>query len=399
MHIGYLVPEFPSQTHAFFWRELCALRELGHAVTLLSTRRPPRDACLHDFAERGRAETRYLFPPRYPQALRQLARHPARLVAVGQHLAACERKRPSDAARQAGLALCAADLVAHARTNRLDHIHVHSCADAAQLAAMCRLLGGPPYSLTLHGDLPVYGSDHAQKMRPAAFVSAVTRQLRDQIVTNVGLPESRVPVIWMGVDTERFRPQPRGESSARASLELVTVARLNHTKGHRFALAAVRQVRDEGLDVRYTIAGAGPEQPAIEAEIQRLGLGASVTLAGTISEADVLGLLERSDGFVLPSVGLGEAAPVSVMEAMACGLPVICSIIGGTADMISTGVDGILVDQEDVSGLARAMARLARDPAFRAQLGRKARERALASFDYRVNAQLLALAIERSTHE
>src|SRR3981081_400589 len=63
MRIGYLVPEFPSQTHIFFWREIQALRSLGESIFLLSTRRPPSQACRHEFASSVRAETRYLFPP------------------------------------------------------------------------------------------------------------------------------------------------------------------------------------------------------------------------------------------------------------------------------------------------------------------------------------------------
>src|ERR1700686_2728263 len=63
MRIGYLVPEFPSQTHIFFWREIQALRDLGENIVLLSTRRPPSQACRPEFASSARAETRYLFPP------------------------------------------------------------------------------------------------------------------------------------------------------------------------------------------------------------------------------------------------------------------------------------------------------------------------------------------------
>src|SRR5258708_15900 len=63
MKIGYLVPEFPNQTHIFFWREILALRRLGESIVLLSTRRPPSQACRHEFASSARAETRYLLPP------------------------------------------------------------------------------------------------------------------------------------------------------------------------------------------------------------------------------------------------------------------------------------------------------------------------------------------------
>src|SRR5262249_40387506 len=131
-----------------------------------------------------------------------------------------------------GLLLSAADLLRHARRLGLEHIHVHSCADAAHVAALCRLLGGPSYSLTLHGDLPVYGTDHARKMAGAEFVACVTTPLKQQVVQQVGKPAAQVPVLWMGVDTDRFHYDgSRAYEDPR--LHLVTVARLNPMKGHR----------------------------------------------------------------------------------------------------------------------------------------------------------------------
>jgi glycosyltransferase involved in cell wall biosynthesis len=110
----------------------------------------------------------------------------------------------------------------------------------------------------------------------------------------------------------------------------------------------------------------------------------------------VLKRLKESDVFVLPSFGLGEAAPVSVMEAMACGLPVVCSIIGGTPDMITNGKDGILVEQKDVDGLYSAFKMLLEDVEKRRKLGKEARLRALEAFDYRINAGKLLERIKES---
>jgi glycosyltransferase involved in cell wall biosynthesis len=158
----------------------------------------------------------------------------------------------------------------------------------------------------------------------------------------------------------------------------------------------MRQARDAGCDIRYTIAGEGPFRQEIEDEIRRLGLEEHVQLTGTLSEGEILQLLQEADAFVLPSIGLGEAAPVSVMEAMACGLPVICSRIGGTPDMIADGVDGFLIEQGDERALAEALLRLANDPDERARLGRNACARAARDFDTRQTACALLEAIRRS---
>lgn len=391
--VAYLVPEWPSQTHAFFHRELSALRGLGDTVFLFSTRRPPDDACRHDFAVEARATTHYVFPPRVVTAAAELARRPVGAAKALAYVATLSETSPKGRARLVALLACAADLVARAEELGVEHLHVHSCADAAHLAVMVHLLSPKiSYSLTLHGDLPVYGVDHAKKMERAAFVSAVTRPLQKQIVEATSLREARVPVITMGVDTDRFSP-PASRSTEEGVLRLLTVARLNPTKGHVHALEAVRRVRAKGLDVRYTIAGSGPHEAEVRAAIAERGLGAAVEMLGSIGEDEVLSRLRASDAFVLSSFGLGEAAPVSVMEAMATGLPVICSLIGGTGDMISDGVDGFLVPQQDEDALADRIERLARDVPLRASIGAAARRRAVDVFDYRKTAKSLHDAI------
>lgn len=389
--IGYLVPEWPTQTHAFFWRELSALRALGDEVVLLSTRRPDPKACQHHFAVEAHATTAYLFPPRLPTALRWLAVRPTQARAALAYIGALEESSLRQRGKVLALLLCAADLAARVEARSIEHLHVHSCADAAHVAALCHVLCGVPYSLTLHGDLPVYGVDHARKMAAAAFVVAVTRPLQQQLVQKVGLPVARAPVISMGVDTSAFQLVPRPLMGG--GLHVVTVARLHPNKGHFQVLAAVKRAREEGLDIRYSIAGEGPFRPGIEAKIKELGLSACVRMCGSIGEQEVLALLAASDLFVLASIGLGEAAPVSVMEAMATGMPVLCTKIGGTADMIHDGIDGLLVEQDDVPALLAAFRTLATDPAARARLGAAAREQACRTFDHHLCAKQLHNAI------
>ncbi len=389
MKLGYLVPDWPGQTHAFFWREVRALRAAGHEVILFSTRRPPLDASGHAFAAGAHDETHYLYPPRKHGLARTVVRHPIGMLGAIGHVVGLAEASARQKIRLLGMGVCAADLVTWVRTMRIDHLHVHSCADSAHLAAMALQIGGCGYSLTLHGDLPVYGGDHAAKMRDAAFVATVTRQLRDQVVAATGLDPSRVPVIAMGVDTDLFAPAPRPTGP----FQLLTVARLAHTKGHVLTLDAIARLRTEGLDIRYTIAGEGDSRGAIVARTGELGLGAVVTMTGSVGEDEALRLLQQADAFVLSSFGPGEAAPVSVMEAMSCGLPVICSRIGGTGDMIEHGISGMLVRQEDVAGLADAIALLAQDRQLCARLGGAARARAVERFDYRLAAGALAGAI------
>ncbi len=396
MRIGYLVPEFPGQTHAFFWREVRALREAGYHVTLLSTQ-APREPCAHSFAAEAQAETTYLFPPQ-PSTLGAAARARLHLPAAFRYLNEIPKKRGRDWLRAGGLLASAVELLARSNSAGFSHVHAHSCANAAHVVALARLLGGPSYSLTLHGDLKVYGDGHALKFRDATFVSVVTHALQEQVVRETGIEISRAPVIRMGVDTDLLCPKAWNEQEEAETkpFRAVTVARLNRTKGHVYAVKAIARLRDQGLPIRYEIAGTGPEQAAIEEEISRLGLEDQVRLLGGLAEHEVARLLSSADAFLLTSYGLGEAAPVSVMEAMATGLPVICSRIGGTAEMIDDQQNGFLVDQKQPEQIAEALALLVNDRDLRRRIGEEARQRAQREFDFRTNALRLMKRIEAS---
>jgi len=405
MNLGILIPEFPTQTHVFFWREVRALEQLGVSVSLLSTKKP-RDKCPHPFAVEAAARTHYLFPPG-AAAARELAAHARGLAPAARYLGSIDRELNGasrgvagirrSAMRQARHAVylaAAGELLGQARKSKIDHVHVHSCADAAHVVALSELLGGPSFSLHLHGDLPVYGRDHQQKMARALFVAAAAKPMQQQVVDQVGLSEDRTCTMIMGVNTERFTPAP--ERTGERPFRLITIGRLANCKGHKHALHALRNLmdRDPGLDIRYQIVGEGPERGAIEAEIAALRLGERVELTGSLGEDEIRARLQQADAFVLSSVGIGEASPVAVMEAMASGVPVICSIIGGTPDMIDDGVDGLLVAQEDEAGLSNSIRRLYDDTGFRNQLGRAARLRAERQFDAKRRAEVLLATID-----
>jgi glycosyltransferase involved in cell wall biosynthesis len=203
--------------------------------------------------------------------------------------------------------------------------------------------------------------------------------------------------MWMGVDTTLFCPPPVRKRTG--SLRLLTVGRLQQMKGHLHALAALRISLDQGANVTYSIVGAGPDQRTIEASIGELGLGDRVQMLGSLGEEGIRESLGESDVFILPSFGLGEAFPVAVMEAMSSGLPVISTIIGGTPDMITNGVDGILIPQQDESALAEAIQTLDDSEELRTRLGSAARQRALEMFDYRSRAQQFLEVILSSTEQ
>lgn len=389
MRIGLLIPEFPQQTHVAWWRVGRAMTEQGADVRMVSTRRPPAGLHCHRALIEASEHTFYVWPPKPGAVAREAARSiPAIARGLGYILRLPESSL-REKLRLLPLIPAALNLRRWARQNAVDGVFVHSCANAAHLVALSRVMGGPRYALRLGGDLEVYGKDHAAKMARAEFVAAGAASYVPRIVNECGVPPERAFWTWVGVDTRTFTPAAPDQRRRRdpdEPLHAVTVARLTDTKGHVDALEAIAQLRDSGICVRYTIAGRGPEETNIRAAIDRLALGDRVSLVGALDQAQVIDLLRRADAFLLCSYGLGESTPAVVSEAMACGIPAISTIIGGTTDMIEPGVDGLLVPQRDVAAIAAALRQLAEDEPTRRAMA----ERALAKstqFDCRRTAR------------
>lgn len=393
MRLGYLIPEFPGQTHVFFWREIAALRKMGVEVALLSTRKPSPVSCRHEFASGAVTETRYLFPPKFSQQISWGLAGFHGLSQMVAYLRGLEAAGLYSRVRQLGLLVAAVELLQWTSQKKIEHIHGHSCADAAHVLAMARCAGGAPYSLTLHGDLEIYGVDHRAKMKRAEFVFAVGEHLRTQILDQALLPKCRVFLTCMGVESSKLSTLGKHRTYVDGSLHLVTVARLHPMKGHLYALLALHRGVQQGLDLRYTIAGEGPYREVIRSQIAELGLESRVSLTGTLSEIEVYQLLSIADAFVLPSTGSGEAWPVSIMEAMGAGLPVIASVIGATPEMIKSGTDGFLVPQKDDQALYEVIVLLAKNSAIRQRIGEAARRTAQLRFDVRETAAALRDAV------
>ena len=392
LRLGYLVPQFPGQTHIFFWREIAELERRGVRVHLMSTRPPPAGLIAHSWSEAAMARTDYLGRINLLNALRALPRLP--LAALRRH------PEPRAFWRDVLLAAPAAlRLVETARRHGLDHVHVHSCARAALVAALSRAMGGPGYSLTLHGPLSDYGPGQRYKWSNAAFATVITEKLIGEVRAALAgsLPE-RILCQPMGVDTDALaRPAPYEPPVPGGPLRLFSCGRLNPVKGHQDLMQAVAHLRAGGRDVRLDIAGeddAGGSgyHGVLAARIAELGLSDHVRLLGAIDAEAVRRGLLAADVFVLASHA--EPLGVAYMEAMACGVPTIGTDAGGVPELITDGVHGLLAPPQDPRALAGTIARLADDPALARRLSDAGRARVVERFRAGIGAETLVAAIE-----
>lgn len=212
----------------------------------------------------------------------------------------------------------------------------------------------------------------AERPLPRAYARAgfhaISESTRDDLVAR-GVAPSRVRVIHPGVDGTRYRPAPDGCRTPAPSF--LYVGRLKRYKGIGFAIHALARARGRRPDLTLDIAGTGDYRAELERLTAELGLERAVRFHGFVSEAEKIGLLQRTWANVFPSPKEGWG--ITVVEAAACGTPSIASDSPGLRDSVRHGTTGFLVPHGDIEALAGRMLALAEAPALVATLGADAR--------------------------
>jgi glycosyltransferase involved in cell wall biosynthesis len=273
------------------------------------------------------------------------------------------------------------------RRGRYALVHAHWLVPQGLVQA---LVGGrTPFVVSAHGSdvfaltSPLFRWFRAVVRRRAAAVTVASPALAEAL-------RGTVDVIPMGVDLSRFVATQRRE---RTAINLLFVGRLVEGKGVQVLIEAVKAMIRPGLTL--TIAGDGPLRGALEAQAAN---DPRIRFLGGVDHSGLPALYAAADIFVSPSVisasGEREGLPVVLLEAAACGLPLIGSDIGGIPDMVVTGETGLLVPEKDPKALGAAIERLAGDAQLRQKLGQGAQDRAR-QFDWPVIAARFATIFEK----
>ena len=214
----------------------------------------------------------------------------------------------------------------------------------------------------------------------ASTSEAMAQQVR-RLVPEIG----PVAVTPFGIDTERFAPQPPSLPHARDGIVIGTVKTLAPKYGIDLLLRAYAQLRlaaDPSAALSLVIVGDGPQRTELETLSRTLGIAAQVRFVGAVPHAEVPQWLNRFDLYVAASRLDSESFGVAVLEASACGLPVVVSDVGGLPEVVVQGETGSVVPREDVAALAQAIQRLVAAPELRRRFGAAGRERVLAHYGW-----------------
>jgi colanic acid/amylovoran biosynthesis glycosyltransferase len=380
MRVAYVINQYPKLSHTFIRREILALEQGGIEVVRIAVR-GHETASLDAGDASETSKTRYLLqasPLEIARAcLQALARSPGRfLSALATALRLGSR---SDGGVFKHLAYFAEACLLRAWLSRSDvaHLHAHFGTNAAAVAMLCRQLGGPTYSFTVHGPDEfdrVTRLALQEKIEHAKFVVAISSFCRSQLYRWARFADwDKIEIVRCALDPSYFEgPRP----ALPAAPKLICIGRLSEEKGQMLVLRAADLLHRRGVALEVVLAGDGPLRKPLEAEVDRLNLRGVVRITGWIDNAEVRSLLEGARALVVAS--FAEGLPVVIMEAFALGRPVISTMIAGIPELVEDGVSGWLVPAGDLEALADAMQKaLASDTARLAEMGECGRKRTL----------------------
>ena len=406
--VGYIVRSYPRLSQTFILDEIRALERRGVPIHIFAMTDPREEVTQAEVAE-VRAPVQYLdrlgctWASAISTHLRAAIRSPRRYAAALRHTIASGE---SDAGyRVASRYTCFHHAVCLTmRLHQLEssgggpirHLHAHFAHDPTLVALLTHLLTGLPYSFTAHARDLYQVPESMLRARAAHAETIVTCCLPNvEYLRNVLSPRlhDKVKLLHHGVDLHAFQPRAHHERASGPPL-LMSVGRLVEKKGFADLLAACGRLKDAGGRFRCRIYGEGPERSKLKGIVQDLDLGDRITLAGALSRRELMRAYRQADVFVLTPLvtedGDRDGIPNVLVEALASGLPVVTTAVGGIPELVTHGVAGLVGRPRDVEEIATHLATLLDDHALRRKLGAAGRATVEERFDLRRSAEELA---------
>ncbi len=263
-----------------------------------------------------------------------------------------------------------------AQKHQLDILHVHYAIPHALSAFMANQMTGVPYVVTLHGsDVHTLGADPAYQpatrfaVEAAHAVTCVTNHICQTAEQTLGVRCSIEPITNF-TDTELFKPNACEFQMRNGKQQLIHVSNFRPVKRVSDLVTAFAQIASEVPDVDLLLLGDGPTRHDVDRLIRKYELNNRIQCPGF--KRDVHQYLRCADAFALSSEL--EGAPLSLLEAMSCGLPVVSTAVGGIPEIIEDGENGLLVPFGDIDAMAEKLYAILTDSTLAGRLGKQARQ-------------------------
>lgn len=270
----------------------------------------------------------------------------------------------------------------------VQHVHAHFGTNSTSVVMLCRIIGGPKYSFTVHGpeefDKPIQIS-LSNKILHADFVVAITSYCRSQLCRWTAFHNwDKIKEVHCTIDDEVTEAP---HTTINTSNTFVTIGRLCEQKGQMLLLQAAKQLKQNGTTIKLNIIGDGELRPKIEEFIAEAGLSEDVNLLGWQSTQQIIKTLDQSSALLLPS--FAEGLPVVIMESYARSKPVLSTYIAGIPELVDEKC-GWLVPAGNVDQLADTIKTITQTSTYKLDtLGNEGFKKVMAEHNSKTEAKKL----------
>lgn len=394
---------FPRIDETFILREITELERQGQPVLVVPLLHGD-ERVVHEEAKpwvKRALYTPFLSAAIVRSNLQAFLRGPLAYLRLLFHLIAQTLIRPSTLIRTLALFPKSVHLAMTLPKLGIRHVHAHFASHASTAAYVIASLSDITYSFTVHGpDVFVHRVLLREKIAKAKFIRSIST-FNKAFLSGLypAATDGKIEVVHSGVNPDVYEEAAAVAKPSNERIRLLSVAALTPHRGFPFLIDACARLAKAGLDFECDIVGDGPLRATTEAWITTHGLAERVRLLGARPQHEVAQLMGATDIFVLPSIiamdGQMDGIPISLMEAMAAGKPVIASSISGIPELVQTGISGLLVDAAYAGRLAEAVKKLAADAELRERLGRAGQMRVRRDFDIRRTAAAMVALFDK----
>lgn len=396
MKIAYLCSQYPAISHTFVHREVQGVRAAGFEVFTYSINSSDRTVDKLTADERDEVSGTFfiknqgIFRAILGVVKALLTRPRGFIRGMAWAFKLCSNN-PKNFVRAPFYFAEAILLGEDAIKKNVSHLHVHFANAASMVGLLVSKIFPITYSMTVHGPDIFYdsvGLRLKEKVEQARFVVSISQFARSQVLQCA--PAMRwddVDVCPLGVVPEKWSFRSSKEPAA-SSFSLLCVGRLVTVKGQAVLLRSLKQLKEQGIACKLTLVGDGPDRQRLEDLSRQFKLEDFVQFTGAVNQEQIKDYFIQADAFVLPS--FAEGVPVSLMEAMSLKIPVVSTYVGGIAELIYSGENGILVSPGDVDALSGAIKSLVENPKLRSSLSEAGRTQIENKYNLNINIQRLA---------
>lgn len=364
MRVAYFTNTYPRATDTFIRREVVGLREKGIKIFTYSVRKVDHSHDVDDITIAEKESTQYLLPASVFSLLKNfisiLAFRPLRTIRTIVLASQTSKPGVRGALLQIAYFFEAVQLSDRILKDKIEHIHNHFGDNSGTVTMLASLITDIPYSISIHGPHIFFDELNwalDEKTHYAKFVTCIGSYCKSKMMMNTARENwEKFHIVRCGIDLTQFHYRKPNNAIKR----MMFLGRLSPEKGITFLLDSILELKRNQRTVELVIMGDGEDRPELEEYVKKNRLEDTVNFIGFVGQREIISQLNQGDILVLPS--FAEGIPVVLMEAMAIGVPVIATHVGGVTELVVHNETGQVVSPANSTSLTEAITRYLDNP-------------------------------------